>query len=251
MEYVYFLIGLLLLAVIVRWQFARVTVKEYERGIKFVRGKITQVLEPGVYWIWRWNTEIQKFDSRERVLHLPGQEVLSADGITIKVSLVVKYKVEDPKKMLLATENLRESMYAVLQVGVRNFVGSLPIEELLQNRAKIAPAVEEFALEAITEIGVKLLMVEVKDIMFPGELKHLFSEELRARKAGLAALERARGETAALRNLANAASLLKDNPALMQLRTIQALNEASGNTVVVNLSAPEALVPMPKEKKKK
>jgi regulator of protease activity HflC (stomatin/prohibitin superfamily) len=73
----------------------------------------------------------------------------------------------------------------------------------------------------VVEIGVKLLSVEIRDLMLPGDLKRIFAQEVQARKEGLAALERARGERAALRSLANAARLVQDNPALLQLRLLQ------------------------------
>jgi regulator of protease activity HflC (stomatin/prohibitin superfamily) len=81
--------------------------------------------------------------------------------------------------------------------------------------------------------------------MFPGELKKVFAQVVTARKEGLAALEKARGETAALRNLANAAKLVENNPALMQLRMIQSLEESSGNTLVVGLPGEPLVTPRP------
>ena len=85
--------------------------------------------------------------------------------------------------------------------------------------------------------------INIKDIMFPGELKKIFAQEIRARKEGLAMLEKARGETAALRNLANAAKMVQDNPALLQLRML----ESSGNTFVCGI--PNTIVPAKKEEK--
>ncbi|MGH9194482.1 MAG: hypothetical protein ACRD1T_01920, partial [Acidimicrobiia bacterium] len=88
-----------------------------------------------------------------------------------------------------------------------------------------------------------LLSVNLKDIMFPGDLKKMFAQVVQAQKAGLAALEKARGETAALRNLANAARMIEGNPALMQLRLLQQLAESTGNTLV--LGFPSSQTPLP------
>ncbi|MBN2311251.1 MAG: hypothetical protein JXR94_19895, partial [Candidatus Hydrogenedentes bacterium] len=99
----------------------------------------------------------------------------------------------------------------------------------------------------IAELGLRLISVDLKDIMFPGKLKEMFAQVVSARKEGLAALERARGETAALRNLANAAKMIENNPNLMQLRLLQALGEASGNTLVLGMSPQAAPVPVSKK----
>src|SRR4030067_2173938 len=90
-----------------------------------------------------------------------------------------------------------------------------------------------------SELGVELLAVNIKDIMFPGELKNIYAQVVNARNEGLAALERARGESAALRNLANAAKLMENNPALFQLRLLQAVGSNSGNTIILSPSFEE------------
>ena len=92
----------------------------------------------------------------------------------------------------------------------------------------------------LATIGVELLDVDIRDVMLPGELKRAFAAVIAARKEGEAALERARGETAALRSLANAGRMLDDNPGLLQLRILQEVGQSSGNTIV--FGAPEAAV---------
>ena len=101
----------------------------------------------------------------------------------------------------------------------------------------------KIANKEIEEFGIKLISIDIKDITFPGALKQTFAQVVKARYEGLAALERARGESAALRNLSNSAKILENNPALMHLRTIQSFNESSGNTLVLNLSS-EQLTPL-------
>lgn len=103
----------------------------------------------------------------------------------------------------------------------------------------------ERAMPNVEALGLQLLSATIKDITFPGELKRVFAQVVKAQKDGLAALEKARGESAALRNLANAAKLLENNPALLQLRLLQAVSESAGNTVVLGLPAQATLVPLP------
>ena len=116
----------------------------------------------------------------------------------------------------------------------------LPLDQRLEIGAQLLAHVQPEA----AKIGITVLAVEVKDVMFPADLKRAFGEVLKAKQEGQAALERARGETAALRNLANAARVLEGNPALMNLRLMQSLSAAqtAGNTLVPG--APGGFVPL-------
>jgi len=114
----------------------------------------------------------------------------------------------------------------------------VPVEMLLTRRATLAPQLLALVQPEAAKLGVNVHSVEVKDVMFPAELKRAFADVLKAKQEGQAALERARGENAALRSLANAARVLDGNPALMNLRLMQSLTAAqnAGNTLVLGMS---------------
>jgi regulator of protease activity HflC (stomatin/prohibitin superfamily) len=157
------------------------------------------------------------------------------------VSLAAQYEIADPVIALTKVDNYLEAFYLTLQLALREIIGATTIDEILQNRKELPAKLMELTKEKAKTIGINLMDVNIKDIMFPGELKKIFAQEVEARKLGLAALEKARGETAALRNLANAAKMVQDNPALLQLRAL----EASGNTIVLGI--PNAVVALKKE----
>ena len=180
---------------------------------------------------------VQKVDVRARFITIPGQDVLSSDNISIKVSVAVNFKVEDPFKALNSSFNYSESLYSILQLELRDLFGLTPIDELLGKRKEIGQALFEKSKDKAAELGLTLLSADIKDIMLPGDLKNIFAQIINARNEGLAALERARGESASLRNLANTAKLLENNPALFQLRILQALESKSGNTIVLSTSS--------------
>ena len=211
-------------------------VLEYERGLLYRYGKFQRILPAGRHGYNRIIHTIYKVDMRSRSVSIIGQEVLSSDNVGIKISLAASFKIEDPYRAINETSNYQEALYLMLQLQLRDLVASLPIDDLLAKRKEIADSLFETAKPKAAEIGIALLSVGIKDIMFPGELKNIFAQVVNARKEGLAALERARGESAALRNLANTAKLLENNPALLQLRLLQALSSSSGNTVVLKLS---------------
>jgi regulator of protease activity HflC (stomatin/prohibitin superfamily) len=234
-----FLIFLGLMAVVVILSPRRMVIFEYERGVMFHNGKFQHILTPGVYWLLQHFDVVQKVDIRTKFITIPGQEVLSADNINVKVSIAASFRLDDPLKALTTTSNYSESLYLILQLGLRDLFATSPIEELLTKRSELSKRLFETSVDKVSDIGLTLLSADIKDFMFPGDLKNIFAQVVNARNEGLAALERARGESAALRSLANAAKMLENNPALLQLRTLQAIESKGGNTVV--LSAPQEI----------
>lgn len=217
----------------------RVTVWEHETGVKYRKGHFVGIVETGQYWIFKPRTTIHRIEARPQEFVIQGQEVLSADGVTLKLSVVAKYQMEDAYKALSNSPDYRGSLYTVLQIAAREVIGSRAIDDLLENRQAFDEMLMEHCVNGFAELGTKLLAVKVRDIMFPGDLKRVFAQVVAARKEGQAALERARGETAALRNLANAAKMMNDNPGLLQLRALHTLADSSGNTVVIGLPTKE------------
>lgn len=221
----------------------RVTIFEFERGLRFDKGRLTRVLEPGQYWILRRRTWIRKVDIRPRLVTIAGQEVLSSDSVSVRVSLVAEYEIVDPKQAITQVNDYEDALYLAAQVSLREIVGGSEIDELLERRAEFDARLLDLTKPKVTSFGLELRDLQIKDIMFPGPLKRVFARVVEARKEGLAALERARGETAALRNLANAARVVESNPALMHLRLLQEIGSASGNTIVLGL--PGVTTPIP------
>jgi regulator of protease activity HflC (stomatin/prohibitin superfamily) len=213
-----------------------VIVYEYQKALRYSRGRYAGTLDPGQYWIISTFSSIVPVDVRPEFITIQGQDVLSADGVTLKVSLAAEFQVVDPNVAINKNANFRTALYLTLQMALREIVGKEKIDTLIENRAGISTKLMELTSEKASEFGLKLLSADVKDIMFSGEMKKAFSQVVKAQKEGQAALERARGETAALRNLANAARTMDDNPNLLQLRALQTLADSSGNTLVLGMS---------------
>jgi regulator of protease activity HflC (stomatin/prohibitin superfamily) len=152
-------------------------------------------------------------------------------------------RVVDPVAAIHEVDSYHLATYTFVQVALRETVAGLPIDDLLGNREAIGPEVLRRSAEPARAIGVELVGIDVKDLMFPGPLKRLFAQVIEARQQGLASLEKARGETAALRSLANAARLVDANPSLLQLRLLQQLESTSGNTIVLGM--PSSATPLP------
>jgi regulator of protease activity HflC (stomatin/prohibitin superfamily) len=187
---------------------------------------------------------VQKVDVRPTRVAVAGQEVLSADGVAVKASLAATYRISDPQRAILNTDDYRTAVYTELQLALRAVVSETKVEDLLEQRAQSSEKLKTIPQAALARIGVELEDAAIRDLTLPGELKKIFSQVVKARQEGLAALERARGETAALRNLANAAQMIERNPNLVHLRLLQVLSQQPGNTVVLGVQQPGTPIPI-------
>jgi regulator of protease activity HflC (stomatin/prohibitin superfamily) len=234
----------LLVAGMIGMLVATTTVFEYERGLKFRRGHFRGVVGPGQYWHSRFSTRIDRVDVRPSRVAVSGQEVLSADGVAVKTSIAATVRVKDPERAVLGSDNYQAAIHSELQLALRSIVSGQPIDELLRRRAEVQGQLKELAAPALSAIGIELEDAALRDLTFPGELKKIFTQVVKARQEGLAALEKARGETAALRNLANAAAMIERSPSLMQLRVLQVLAQQPGNTLVLGLQPGATPIPL-------
>lgn len=243
--WIVFLTAVIIVIVLKLLPVKRVVVYEYQKALKYNKGRYVSTLDPGQYWILSVFSTVVLVDIRPEFITIQGQDVLSSDGVTLKISLAAEFQVADPNLAINKNLDFRNGLYLTLQMALREIVGKEKIEVLLENRAGISAKLMELATGKASEMGLKLVSADVKDMMFPGEMKKVFAQVVKAQKEGQAALEKARGETAALRNLANAARTIADNPNLLQLRALQALADSPGNTLVLGL--PNGALPLAKK----
>jgi regulator of protease activity HflC (stomatin/prohibitin superfamily) len=210
----------------------RFVIHEWERGVLFKDGRFDTVLDPGPHRRFRRGFALRRVDVRPWIVHVPTQEIPTADGLTVKVTVVGRARVVDPVLNVTASQDSHGALYLDAQIATREVIAATSVEQLVAGRRELGDALTA-GVRGLDELGVALERLELKDVVFPSEIKKAQAEVVIARAQGLAALERARGETAALRNLANASGLLKDNPALLQLRLVQQLAATTGHTVVI------------------
>ena len=204
-------------------------------GLLYHDGKLIETLAAGRHVVWGKNYRIVLIDVRKTLLQVAGQEVLSADNVGVKLSVVLTTQIVDAAKSVQAADNHAAHIYSATQTAVRTVVAGVTMEALLTQRVAIGVQLRELIASQAEAVGVRVHAAEVRDVMLPGELRKAFSEVLKAKQEGQAALERARGESAALRNLANAARLIEGQPALATLRFLQTLEATeAGQTLVMN-----------------
>lgn len=232
-----------ILGVIYKTITGRVTILEYQRGLRYVNGRFSGIVGPGAYTIIRRTTTIKPVDVRPTALCVAGQEVLSSDGLAVRVSLVVNYRISDPDTAVNKAENYYNSFYLALQVALREVIAGSNLESLLAQRNEMSEKLNEIVRTSAETLGLEMISINIRDLTLPGELKKVFTQVVKARQEGLAALERARGETAALRSLANAAKMIEKSPGMLPLRMLHAIGQSTGNTYVMGL--PSAAMPIP------
>ncbi|WP_230130254.1 slipin family protein [Bacillus sp. CECT 9360] len=211
-----------------------VTIFAFEKGVRFHNGTFKDVVGPGRYTYLTSSTRLEVFDMRPAVLQINGQELLSADHVGVKISLAVTYKVTDPQTLLSEYKDYDEYLYTTIQFKLREAISSMEMDEILNKRQSINEKVKELLINDVSLSGLSIRSVDLKDIMLSADLKKAFAEVIKVKKEALASLEKARGETATLRSLANAAKLIENNPELARLRLIQTIESSQGNTFVID-----------------
>ncbi|MFN8076637.1 MAG: SPFH domain-containing protein [Kineosporiaceae bacterium] len=213
----------------------RVVVADHERGVLSAAGAPPRLLGPGRHRFWRRGCRVRVVDLRPSLLRVSGQEVLTADGVGVRLSVVLRYRILDPLAWMASAaddDTGAPRLYLAAQLAVRDVVGATAAADLPALRGEATAALAEAVAAVAAEVGAQLLEVAVRDLTLPGDLKRVFAQVAAARQEALAALERARGETATLRSLANAAKLLDANPSLARLRALAALERGGGSLVL-------------------
>lgn len=202
----------------------RKTIKEYELGVEWHQGKITGLLKPGTYpFARRFKRRADIFDTRQVVIRVPGQEIMLADKTSVKVNITGIYQITDPVKMIrqINATSLQEHITQLVQLGVRDTLISKKLDDVFENREAISTDLQEKMQTQFSAIGLKLIEAKVKDVILPADLRSAYTEVLTAQLKSKAQLEQARGQSAALRNLANTADLIEKHPQLVQLMSLQ------------------------------
>jgi regulator of protease activity HflC (stomatin/prohibitin superfamily) len=159
------------------------------------------------------------------------QDVLTADGMQVRVTPVVRYRVANPRAWLTESDMPADAVYVLAQLAVREAVAGRTLDEVLASRVDVLAGVLDAFTDAVAALGAEVLDFGVRDVTLSAELRHAFAETALVREQGRAKLERARADAAALRSLANVAQVLEAHPSLLQLRTLEAA-AASGQFIV-------------------
>ena len=213
-------------------------IDEYERGIKFTRGKFSKIMNPGWNLVLPIFQTYKKVDIRTKAVDVPEQDAITKDNVSVRINAVIYYKIFDASKAILAVENFYYAVSQLAQTTMRNAVGEVNLDELLSERETISDKICAIIDKATDPWGIKVENVELKDVALPEEMKRVIARVAEAEREKRAVITKAEGEVEASNNLAKAADVMAKNPVAVHLRTLETINDLSSdqsNTVVFAL----------------
>ncbi|MCC6574180.1 MAG: slipin family protein [Planctomycetes bacterium] len=198
-------------------------------GLLYEAGKFTQRLESGNYAFWTGVSKLKLFtvDMREQAVDVQGQEIMTADKVTLRLNALVTYRVVDALKAVSETDDAKQAIYREAQLALRESVGTQELDALLANKDALAASVGEKLVSTALRYGIEVVRFGVRDIILPGDMKDILNKVTQAKKAAEAGLITRREETASMRMQANTAKILENNPTLMRLRELEIVEKVA------------------------
>ena len=235
MEWSWFVIVPILLIILMVLAATIKIVKEYERGVVFRLGRLVGPRGPGLILLVPFIERMQKIDLRTVTLDVPAQEVITRDNVTVRVNAVAYFRVLDPNAAIVNVTDYNRATSQIAQTTLRSVLGQSTLDDLLSEREKINEQLQRIIDEQTEPWGVKVSIVEVKDVELPQTMQRAMARQAEAEREKRAKVIHAEGELEASQKLAQAAAVIDQNPLGIQLRYLQTLTEigAEKNTTVV------------------
>ncbi len=215
--------ALVILGVVVVTSAAIKVVKEYERGVIFRLGRLVGPKGPGLFLLIPIIDRMVKVDLRVVTLDIPSQEAITKDNVTVKVNAVAYFRVVDASRAIVAVEDFRRATWQIAQTSLRSVLGQSDLDELLIHREEINQKLQRIIDEQTEPWGIKVSIVEVKDVELPDSLKRAMAAQAEAEREKRAKIISAEGEFVASQQLTNAAEVMSREPTALQLRYLQTL----------------------------
>lgn len=229
---VYFVLGLLLLWLL---RASLRIVQEYERGVIFRLGRVQGAKGPGLFWIIPIVDKMEVVDLRVVTLDVPTQEAITKDNVTVKVNAVCYFRVLDPVAAVINVANYLVATQQIAQTTLRSVLGQSELDELLSERDQINQQLQQIIDDQTEPWGVKVSVVEVKDVELPNSMQRAMARQAEAEREKRAKIIHAEGEFQASQTLADAAKVMGEEDGAIQLRYLQTLTEisAENNSTII------------------
>lgn len=213
-------------------------VYQYEAGVVFRLGRLEKTRGPGVRFIIPFIDRMRKIDTRVITMDVPSQEAITRDNVTLKVNAVVYFRVMHPESAVVEVYDYRLATYQIAQTTLRSVLGQSELDDLLANREKINQQLQKIIDEQTEPWGIKVSVVEVKDVELPTTMQRAMAAQAEAERERRAKIIHAEGELQASEKLAQAGAIIGKEPTTLQLRYLQTLTEIATertNTLVFPL----------------
>ena len=200
-------------------------VPEGHVGLMAVEGALARVLKPGTHRFWGVGRKItvKLVDTRWRSHDVGGQEILTADRVTLRVNLAADFRVVDPQVAVTAVKDFEEALHRAVQFAFRKTLGAMTLDQLLAEKVSVDAEAAAKVRTEMAEIGIEVGEIALKDVILPGEMREILNQVVAAQKAAEANVIRRREETNATRSLLNTAKVMAENPVMLRLKELEAL----------------------------
>jgi regulator of protease activity HflC (stomatin/prohibitin superfamily) len=238
------IVAILLVLVVLFLISAIKVAREYERGIIFRLGRLLpEPKGPGLFLLIPIVDRMVKVDLRTITLNIPPQEVITKDNVPVRVNAVAYFRIVSPKDAIVQVENFMVATSQIAQTTLRSVLGQHQLDELLSEREKINAILQEIIDEATGPWGIKVSIVEVKDVEIPGGMQRAMARQAEAERERRAKVINAEGEFQASERLKDAANVIEEHPVALQLRYLQTLLElGSSQSTTIIFPAPIDLI---------
>jgi regulator of protease activity HflC (stomatin/prohibitin superfamily) len=212
-------------------------IDEGKRGLVYIEGRLTRELGAGTYGFWSALSvpRIDILDARRQTVEAAGQEILTRDKVSVRVNISAVYEIVNVTTARSAVRDVDQHLYRTLQIAVREALGKRTLEEVLAEKTGIDESVSAEVRREMELYGVRVVAIAIKDIILPGDIREILNQVVTAEKQAQANLIRRREETAATRSLLNTAKLMEDNPILIRLKELEALERVAGKVEKISV----------------
>jgi len=217
------LLGLTLAAASVR------VLREYERGVVFRLGRLSDLKGPGVVLLIPFVDRLERVSLRTVTLQIPPQEIITRDNVPARVTAVTYFRVIDPNKSIVEIQDVLAATSQIAQTTLRSVLGKAELDHLLSEREQLNENLQHIIDDQTEPWGIKVTTVEIKDVEIPAAMQHAMARQAEAERERRAKIIDAEGEFQAAAKLLEAANLISRNPVTIQLRYLQTLREIGGN----------------------
>ena len=226
-------------------------VREYERGVIFRLGRLVGAKGPGIFLIIPIVDKMVKISLRTVTLDVPPQEVITKDNVSTQVNAVLFFRVLDPCDAVVQVQNYLEATRQIAMTTLRSVLGGFELDQVLGEREKINMQLQQIVDEQTDPWGIKVKNMEIKDVKLPSDMQRAIARQAEAERDRRAKVINAAGEQQAATKLGEAAAIMERNPAALQLRYLQTLNDISAeNATTIVFPVPIELFNWLKEKGK-
>lgn len=225
-------------------RYSRLEVAQWQKGLLFYDQKLVRVLDAGTYYFWKGHTQVSAklLDTRLIQMDITGQEILTADKVSLRINFICHYRITDFVKIATEIADYEEQMHVLAQMALREYVAKYRMDELLENKEQISTYVMEKLSEQAPKLYVQIQDAGIKDIILPGEIREIMNTVLIAEKRAQANVITRREEVASTRSLLNTAKLMDENRTLFKLKELEYIEKICEHVGSINVGSNAGLL---------